>query len=64
MIRNILGRTNVGPVPDVFVSGDRGLMCIECCHQRMALHGYEEAVELHNGHVNRENSQQKLKERI
>ena len=35
-----------GPVLDVFVSEDQGL-------------GYEEAVELHSGHVDRQNSNQK-----
>ena len=28
----------------------------------MVMHGYEEAVELHNGHVHRQNSHQKLRE--
>ena len=67
MAGNILERPKlVGPVQGAVVSDDRGLLCIdiEVSSRCMELHGYEEAVELRSGHVDRQNSHQKLKDRV
>ena len=47
IIRNFLGRTKIGPVRNVFVSEDQGLVCVDtkCRHSGMVLHGHEQAVE-------------------
>ena len=45
-MRNIPGTTKIGPVLDVFVQKDEGLLCIdmEVSSSCMVLHGYEKAV--------------------
>ena len=66
-----LRKNIIGPVLDVFVSEDQGLTCrkretLECRHHRtwQVLRGYVLAVELRNGHVNHQNSHQRLRARI
>ena len=61
MIRDIPARTRNGPVLDVVVSEDQGLVGIDI-KVSSSLHGYEQAVGFHNGHGNRQNSHQRLKE--
>ena len=55
--RHIQGTTNIGAVVDVFVSEDQGLfscaLTLKYRHHCTVLHGYEQVVEIHEGHVNR-----------
>ena len=60
------GGYKISPVLDVFVSEDEGscALTMKYRHHCRILHGYEQAVELRNGYVNRQTLHQELKERI
>ena len=61
MTRNMPGTTEIGPVFDIFVSGDHGPLSIDIeASSPRILQRYEEAVELRSGHVNRQHSHHTL----
>ena len=67
IIKVLSKRCKIGPFLDVFASEDQGLTCIQNkkpSPKWQVLHGYVQAMELRNWHVNLQNSHQSLKERI
>ena len=64
MMGNIPGTTEIGPFLNVFVSEDQGLLCIDIdVSSTVGTASIQKAVALRPGHVNRQNSHEKLKER-